>query len=64
MSEVRTRHGDGAGPVLRVLTVFHGEEWIVVLLGGDKQRLGNAWYDQAIPLADSIYERFKEANHE
>lgn len=63
MSEIRTRHNDGPGPVLRVLVVFHAQDTaVVVLVGGDKQRLGNAWYDQAIPLADHMYDRYKEAN--
>ncbi len=61
LAEVRTQHTDGAGPVVRVLVMFHGDDAIVVLIGGDKSRLGNAWYDQAIPIADQLYDRFMEA---
>ena len=40
--------------------MFHGDDLIVVLIGGDKSRLGNAWYEQAIPIADQLYDRFME----
>ena len=63
MSEIRTRRADGTGPVLSVLVMFHAADTIaVVLVGGDKNRLGNAWYDQAIAMADDMYDKFKEAH--
>ena len=64
MSEVRVLHR--ATPhdlVLRVLTVFaDNDQTVVVCLGGDKaewQRTNHTdWYDQAIPIADQIFDLY------
>jgi hypothetical protein len=41
--------------------MFHGDDAIAVLIGGDESSWGNAWYDEAIPIADQLYDRFMEA---
>lgn len=42
---------------LRVLFIFDPRRRAVLLLGGDKSGNWDAWYDEAIPLADEIYTR-------
>jgi hypothetical protein len=61
MAEVRVLGAAPDGPVIRVLVVFHRDDTVVVLIGGDKGRLGNAWYDKAVPMADDLFDRYLEA---
>lgn len=42
---------------LRVLFVFDPRRTAVLLLGGDKRGDWRGWYVEAIPLAESIYQR-------
>ncbi len=51
MSEVRVLVD---GHQLRVLVSFEPVDLVLVLLGGDKTDSGNAWYAQAIPVADDL----------
>ena len=43
---------------LRVLFVFDPYRQAVLLVGGDKTGRWREWYDEAIPRAESLYERY------
>ncbi|MFJ1457940.1 type II toxin-antitoxin system RelE/ParE family toxin [Nocardia sp. N2S4-5] len=42
--------------VIRILFVFDPWRSAILLVGGDKTGQWNAWYEQAIPHAESLYE--------
>ncbi|MHB1583187.1 MAG: type II toxin-antitoxin system RelE/ParE family toxin [Acidimicrobiales bacterium] len=52
MKELRASKG-GA---LRVLFMFDPRRQVILLLGGDKSGEWEVWYDQAVPLADDLYD--------
>jgi hypothetical protein len=52
MKELRASQG-GA---LRVLFMFDPRRQVILLLGGDKSKDWNAWYEVAVPLADDLYD--------
>ncbi|MGH8886938.1 MAG: type II toxin-antitoxin system RelE/ParE family toxin, partial [Egibacteraceae bacterium] len=43
---------------MRALFVFDARRTAVLLLGGDKSGAWQAWYRQAIPRAEQLYERY------
>ncbi|MGH8904363.1 MAG: type II toxin-antitoxin system RelE/ParE family toxin [Egibacteraceae bacterium] len=49
---------DSEGAHLRVLFVFDPRRTAILLLGGDKSGAWQAWYRQAIPRAEQMYERY------
>ncbi len=51
MKELRPR-----GRHLRVLFAFDPRRTAILLCGGDKSGLWSAWYAQAIPVADQLYD--------
>ena len=51
MKELRPRRGN-----LRVLFAFDPRRMAILLIGGDKSHRWKAWYQNAIPLADRLYE--------
>ncbi len=54
MRELRTQSG---GKPLRTLYVFDPFRTAILLMGGDKT--GNdRWYEQCVPVADRIYQRY------
>jgi hypothetical protein len=53
MKELRPRGGN-----LRVLFVFDPRRSAILLLGGDKTARWEAWYRQAVPLADDLYDTY------
>ena len=54
MKELRVSKG-GA---IRVLFAFDPQRQAVLLLGGDKTGRWNAWYVEAIPLADDLFDEY------
>jgi len=56
MKELRCS-SDGA---LRVLFAFDPRRQAILLLGGDKSGDWNAWYEEAVPIADRLYARYLE----
>ena len=70
MSEARIRHQ--AQPhdlVLRILTVFtNNDRTLVVCFAGDKAKWARTnttdWYDTAIPIADQVFDRYKQLHPE
>lgn len=52
MKELRASKGGG----LRVLFMFDPRRQVILLLGGDKSGEWEVWYDQAVPLADDLYD--------
>ena len=49
----------------RTLFAFDPRRAAILLLGGDKSGKWNAWYEQAIPVADDLYdEHLKELEEE
>lgn len=54
MKELRVSKG-GA---IRVLFAFDPQRQAVLLLGGDKTGRWNAWYAEAIPLADDLFDEY------
>ncbi|WP_280271417.1 type II toxin-antitoxin system RelE/ParE family toxin [Nocardia wallacei] len=42
--------------MIRILFVFDPWRSAILLVGGDKTGQWNAWYEQAIPHAESLYE--------
>jgi hypothetical protein len=51
MKELRPRGGH-----LRVLFAFDPRRTAILLCGGDKSGLWNAWYAEAIPTADQLFD--------
>ena len=64
MSELRTDHTvEGVRYVMRVLTCFiDGDRGVLVCVGGNKEgwqeRTGHDWYDDYVPVADQIVDRY------
>ncbi len=59
MKELRCS-SDGA---LRVLFAFDPRRQAVLLMGGDKSGNWDAWYLQAIPMADKLYREYVRELH-
>ncbi|MDQ2651552.1 MAG: type II toxin-antitoxin system RelE/ParE family toxin [Chloroflexota bacterium] len=55
MKELRPRGGQ-----LRVLFAFDPRRIAILLLGGDKTHRWKSWYDEAIPMADTLYDAHLE----
>ena len=53
MKELRPRGGS-----LRILFAFDPRRSAILLLGGDKAGRWEEWYQEAIPLADKLYETY------
>lgn len=53
VKELRPRGG-----FLRVLFAFDPRRTAILLLGGDKRDQWTAWYEQAVPLADQLYDDY------
>ena len=53
MKELRPRGGN-----LRILFVFDPRRIAILLLGGDKIGRWQAWYEEAIPIADRLYDEY------
>jgi hypothetical protein len=51
------RPGSAGGSEIRILFAFNSERCAILLIGGDKSGNGDAWYDEAIPIAEKRYER-------
>ena len=64
MSELRTDHTvEGTRYVMRVLTCFiDGDQGVLVCVGGNKEgrqeSTGHDWYDDYVPVADQIVDRY------
>jgi hypothetical protein len=56
MRELRIQH---AGRPYRVLYAFDPRRKVILLIGGDKTG-NNRWYDENIPIADTLYEQYIE----
>lgn len=54
MKELRASQGGAQ----RVLFIFDPRRQVILLLGGDKSGDWNAWYDEAVPMADDLYDRY------
>ena len=54
MKELRAS-AEGA---LRVLFAFDPRRHAILLLGGDKSGQWTEWYEQAIPMADDLYDEY------
>lgn len=52
MRELRVQH---KGRPLRVLYAFDPRRMAILLIGGDKTG-NNRWYEQFVPIADSLYD--------
>jgi hypothetical protein len=55
MRELRIQHG---GHPYRVLYAFDPARNAMLLIGGKKTGTGNRWYEQAIRLADRLFEEY------
>lgn len=55
MKELRVNVG---GSAIRVLFIFDPRRVGILLLGGDKAGEWGAWYDENVPRADMIYDRY------
>jgi hypothetical protein len=53
MKELRPRGGN-----LRILFAFDPRRTAVLLLGGDKTGRWKEWYEEAIPVADELYDAY------
>jgi hypothetical protein len=51
MKELRPRGG-----FLRILFVFDPRRTAILLLGGDKRDRWEAWYEEALPMAERLYD--------
>ena len=64
MSELRTDHTvEGVRYVMQVLTCFiDGDQGVLVCVGANKagwqERTGRDWYDDYVPVADQIVDRY------
>ena len=56
MKELRPRGGH-----IRVLFAFDPRRTAILLCGGDKSGLWSAWYAEAIPAADQLFEEHLQA---
>ena len=54
MKELRVSKG-GA---IRILFAFDPRRQAVLLIGGDKAGQWQAWYEEAIPVADDLYDEY------
>lgn len=57
------RPGSVGGSEVRILFVFDPERKAIMLVGGDKQRKWNKWYDKAIREAESRYVEWLESHY-
>lgn len=70
MSEARIRHQTQPHDlILRVLTMFtNNDQTLVVCFAGDKAQWARTnttdWYDTAIPIADQVFDRYKQLHPE
>lgn len=55
MKELRPRGGQ-----LRILFAFDPRRMAILLLGGDKTHRWTAWYEEAVPAADALYDEHLE----
>ena len=53
MKELRPR-----GTSIRILFAFDPRRVAILLLGGDKTGRWQTWYDEAIPIADRLYDEY------
>jgi hypothetical protein len=53
MKELRPR-----GSSLRILFAFDPRRVAILLIGGDKRDRWSAWYADAVPQADELYDRY------
>jgi hypothetical protein len=53
MKELRPRGGN-----IRILFAFDPRRTAILLLGGDKTGRWQAWYNEAIPIADRLYDEY------
>ena len=51
MKELRSRGGH-----LRILFAFDPRRTAILLVGGDKRGQWSTWYEQAVPIADQLYD--------
>lgn len=42
---------------IRVLFAFDPRRVAILLIGGDKRRSWNRWYDEMVPVADALYDQ-------
>lgn len=47
-----------AGTSIRILFIFDPRRQAILLLGGDKARSWQSWYDENIPVAEQRYENW------
>lgn len=59
MKELRPRRGN-----IRILFVFDPRRVAILLLGGDKTRRWQEWYQKMIPVADRLYDEHLAALRE
>lgn len=55
MRELRIQH---AGDPYRILSAFDPTRQAVLLIGGLKAGKGNRWYEQAIRIADRLFDEY------
>jgi hypothetical protein len=55
LKELRPLRGN-----LRILFMFDPRRTAILLLGGDKTNQWETWYQQAIPLAEQLYDEYLE----
>ena len=60
LKELRIR----SGGELRILFAFDPGRRAVLLVGGDKTGRWQAWYDEAIPRAEQLFEQHLRSSHE
>lgn len=51
MKELRPAHA------IRVLFAFDPRRVAILLIGGDKRGSWNRWYDEMVPIADTLYDQ-------
>lgn len=57
------RPGSTGTSEIRILFVFDPKRKAIMLVGGDKQRKWNKWYDKAIPEAEARYVHWLEDHY-